>query len=425
MDLVAAEAAESSASPIVSLFWIALAAAPAPVISRLLRGYVPDVVLLLVFGILIGPHALAWAGSGGGVELVGELGLGMLFLLAGYELDPRLLRGRSGGQAWAVWVVCLALAFAAVAALTWWEGLAGPEMTRPSVTSVIAVAIAMTSTALGTLLPIVKQDGLLTQPLGRAVLAHGAVGELGPIVAMSVLLTSRSLVSALVVLLLFVLAAMLVALVNQRVLDRVPGAAGLLERLSGGTTQLPVRVVFLLLLILMAVAETFDLDVVLGAFAAGLILRTLVPAGADRVGQAWETIGFGVFIPVFFVVSGMGIDIGAVVGSPLLWLGFVLTIAVVRGGPVWIGERFVAHGANLASGRERTRLALYAATGLPIIVAVTQVATSADLLGADVASTMVAAGATTVLVFPLVARLLGGGGEREPALRSGASRTQS
>src|SRR5690606_26349313 len=234
---------------------------------------------------------------------------------------------------------------------SWWVRVAGPGLTRPSVTWVIAVAIAMTSTALGALRPIVKQDGLLTQPLGRAVLAHGAVGELGPIVAMSVLLTSRSLVSALVVLLLFVLAAMLVALVNQRVLDRVPGAAGLLERLSGGTTQLPVGLVFLLLLILMAVAETFDLDVVLGAFAAGLILRTLVPAGAARVRQAWGTIGFAVFLPVCVVGSGMGIDIGAVVGSPLLWLGFVLTVAVVRGGPVWIGERFVAHGANLASGR--------------------------------------------------------------------------
>ncbi|MGV9752957.1 cation:proton antiporter [Nocardia farcinica] len=396
MDLTAAAAPESSVSPIVSLFWIAAVAVAAPVISRLLRGYVPDVVLLLIFGIIVGPHALGWADSGGGVSLLSELGLGMLFLLAGYELDPALLRGRPGKQAWVVWLCCLALAFAAV---TLFAGHA-------STTARIAVAIAMTSTALGTLLPIMKQDGLLGLPLGRAVLTHGAVGELGPIVAMSVLLTSRSLGSAVVVLVLFVIAAALIGLVHQRVLDRVPGATRLLRRLGGGTVQLPVRVVFLLLLVLMTVAEVFELDVVLGAFAAGLILRRLIPEGVTEVGRAWETIGFGVFVPVFFVVSGMGIDIGAVLGEPLLWLSFVVSIALARGLPVWLGERFVPHGENLVSGRARVQLALYAATGLPIIVAVTQVATATGLLPVAIASTMVAAGATTVLLFPLLARLL-------------------
>ncbi|MFC6014397.1 cation:proton antiporter [Nocardia lasii] len=394
MELLASAA--DGPSPIVSLFWIALIAVAAPLVSRLLRGYLPDVVILLVAGAVLGPHVLGWASSAGGVDLVSELGLGMLFLLAGYELDPRLLRGRSGRTAWLVWLVCLLFAFGIVVAVT--ETANGTR---------VAVAIALTSTALGTLLPILKQAGIVDSPLGRAVMTHGAVGELGPIIAMSVLLTSRDPGSAIVIVLMFVAAAVVVGFVPVRVLDRVPDLGAALARLDGGTSQLPVRGVVLLLLVLMVVAEVFGLDVVLGAFAAGMILRQLIAAGHPDVDSSLEAIGYGLLIPVFFVVSGMGIDVSAVAGDPALWLWFVLTIALARGLPVWLSERFVPRGDNLATGRERVELALYAATGLPIIVAVTQVATEAGLLTDRVASIMVAAGATTVLVFPLAARLIG------------------
>ncbi|TLF81258.1 cation:proton antiporter [Nocardia cyriacigeorgica] len=397
-----AEAAESaSLSPIVSLFWIAMAAAVAPLIARLLRGFVPDVVILLLFGVVLGPHALGLAGTGGGVDLLSELGLGMLFLLAGYELDPRLLGGKSGRTAWFTWVGCLLMAMVFVA-------LVAHDATF---TAVAAVAIAMTSTALGTLLPIIKARGILDTGLGRAVLAHGAVGELGPVVAMSILLTSRNIGAAIVVLVLFAIAAALIGLMHQHILDRVPAVGRLLTELSAGTAQLPVRVVFLLLLVLMTLAEEFGLDVVLGAFAAGIILRKLVGGERPEIGSSLETIGYGVLIPIFFVVSGMGIDVAAVADEPLTWALFVMSIAVARGVPVWFSERFIQHGANLGEPHERLQLALYAATGLPIIVAVTQVATSTGLMEQGLASTMVAAGATTVLLFPLLARWVGARGD--------------
>lgn len=398
MELLASAGADGP-TPIVSLFWIALVAVIAPVVSRLLRGYLPDVVILLVAGAVLGPYVLGWADTGGGVDLVSELGLGMLFLLAGYELDPALLRGKSGRTAWLVWLVCLVFAFGIVTLAT-----------DRSTGTRIAVAIALTSTALGTLLPILKQAGIADSPLGRAVMTHGAVGELGPIVAMSVLLSSRDSMSALVTVLMFVIAAVLVGLIPVRMLDRMPDLGSALGRLDGGTSQLPVRGVVLLLLVLMVIAEEFDLDVVLGAFAAGMILRKLIAAGHPDVDASLEAIGYGLLIPVFFVVSGMGIDVSAVAGNPALWVWFVLTIAIARGLPVWLSERFVPHGLNLPTGRERVQLALYAATGLPIIVAVTQVATRSGLLSSEVASILVAAGATTVLVFPLVARLIGARG---------------
>ncbi|WP_194820370.1 cation:proton antiporter [Nocardia sp. XZ_19_385] len=404
MDLLSAAHDAVHPTAITSLFLIALIAVIGPIASRLLRGYIPDVVILLLLGAIIGPNALHWAGTDGGVDLLSELGLGMLFLLAGYELDPKLLRGKPGHTAWLVWAGCLVFAFLLVSVAVLAESGADAGFTAK-----VAVAIAMTSTALGTLLPIVKQAGFLDQPLGRAVLAHGAVGELGPIVAMSVLLTSRSPLAAVVVLLLFAVATAWIGFVPQRIVQNAPWLSRLLGGMNGGTSQLPVRGVFLLLLVLMAVAETFDLDVVLGAFAAGVVLRGMIAGAHPEVETALETIGFGILIPVFFVVSGMGIDISAVLSSPVLWVLFVLSIAIARGVPVWLSERFVPHGENLPTPKERAQLALYAATGLPIIVAVTQVATSSGLMDADLASVLVAAGATTVLLFPLIARVIGRG----------------
>lgn len=394
--LLLAEATTAPDTAIISLFWVTLAVALSPILAKALRGYVPDVVVLLVFGMVLGPFLLDWADPGA-LDLLGQLGLGMLFLLAGYELDPKLLGGRSGRVARLTWVASLVLALAIVTVIA----------STADFTARIAVAIAVTSTALGTLLPIIKQLGLLDKPLGRAVMAYGAVGELGPILAMSLLLTSRSVGAAFVVVALFVVAAILIWLVPQRMLTNIPGLGRALAGMGGGTTQLPVRIVVLLLLSLMAVAAEFGLDVVLGAFAAGAILRRLIGPEHPQMGGSLDVIGYGVFIPIFFVTSGMGIDVDAVIGNPVMWLVLVVGIAVARGLPVWLSERFVPHGANLPAEPERVQLALYAATGLPIIVAVTQFATEAGLMSNDLASTLVAAGATTVLLFPMIARLIG------------------
>ncbi|WAC57978.1 cation:proton antiporter [Gordonia sp. SL306] len=394
--LLAEASSEMDTTAIESLFWIAAAAVASPLISRVTRGYVPDAVVLLIAGMVVGPNMLGWADNDS-VAILSQMGLGLLFLLAGYELDPQLLSGKSGRVARFTWLIGLVSALVVVTLTVPGEGFS----------THIAVAIALTSTALGTLLPIIREAGVLDTPLGRSVMAHGAVGELGPILAMSLLLTSRDLVGALVVLVLFGVAAVIIGAVPQRLITRVPGVRRAVTVMRGGTIQLPVRIVILLLVSLMTVAAVFDLDVVLGAFAAGLILRRLIGPEQQEVGKSLEVIGFGVFIPVFFVTSGMGIDVTAVLGHPGTWAALVAAIAIARGLPVWLSERYIDHGANLEFGHERAQLALYAATGLPIIVAVTQVATASDLMSIGVASTLVAAGATTVLLFPMVARLIG------------------
>ena len=126
-------------------------------------------------------------------------------------------------------------------------------------------------------------------------------------------------------------------------------------------------------------------------------------------------MGFGFFIPMFFVASGMAIEVAALVEHPWVLLGLAVLIGCARGLPVVLTEQLVDTGSGLTTARERLQLGLYAATGLPIIVAVTEVALNSDLMNAETASLLVGAGALTVLVFPFVAQLLQRHDREDPA----------
>ncbi|PTR31828.1 transporter (CPA2 family) [Rhodococcus sp. OK519] len=384
-----------SAAVATSLFWITVAAAIAPLIAgSLRRKLIPEVVLLLVAGIVIGPYVLDLANVDSEIDMLRELGLGMLFLLAGYEIDKDELTGRGGRRALVAWLACLTLAFAVVG------GLAAAGL----VNSEIAVAIALTSTALGTLLPILKDRGLVETPVGRAVLNHGAIGEIGPVIAMAVLLGARGAVLSLVVLAAFAAVAVIVAMLPARILREGTDLLALIRRGSDTTAQTTVRLVMLLLVALIAVATVFDLDIILGAFAAGFILRRTVPDGNEQLEGKLEGLAFGLLIPIFFVTSGMAIDVSAVAGEPLILLAFLGLLVLVRGLPVFVASRY-DRGSNFDT-REQLQIALYSTTGLPLIVAVTGVAVEAGQMSNATASILVAAGAISVLVLPMVAGFL-------------------
>ncbi|MGV5048733.1 cation:proton antiporter [Rhodococcus pyridinivorans] len=383
----------------ISLFWIAVAAVLAPLIAGAVpRRLVPEVVLLLVAGVLIGPYALDLAETGSEIGILRELGLGMLFLLAGYEIDPAELRGRGGRRAMLTWCVCMLLALGTVAAL----GAVG------QVHAEIAVAIALTSTALGTLLPILADRGLVATPLGRSVLNHGAFGELLPVVAMATLLGARGALGSLIVLLAFAVVAVAVAVLPTWILREGSRFTQFVRLGSDTTAQIPVRLTMLLLVGLIAVAAVFDLDIILGAFAAGFILRRTIPAGDERLEKKLDGLGYGFLIPIFFVTSGMAIDVGAVVSAPGILLAFLGLLVLVRGVPVFVASRLERDetGNRMFGTAEQLQIALYSTTGLPLIVAVTGVAVSADQMTNASASILVAAGAVTVLVLPMLAGLL-------------------
>ncbi|MDT0303153.1 cation:proton antiporter [Streptomonospora wellingtoniae] len=391
------------AGELVSLAWIALAAFLGPMLAASVRKTIPDVVWLLVLGVLIGPEALDLAESSSGVLLVREVGLGMLFLLAGLEVEPSFLRARQGRVALLSWGVGLVLA---VGAALLFVGVEEPRVA-------VVLGIAATSTALGTLLPILKESGGTRSPLGRAVLAHGAVGELAPVIAMSLLLSARSPELSALVLVAFAVIAVAAVAVPARIIASVPGLRRAFASGVHSTSQTLLRLALLVLTTLMTVSAVLDLDVVLGGFAAGLLLGRLVPAGSRTLRGKVEVAGYSFLIPVFFVTSGMAIDTGALADEALL-LVMVVGIALFRGLPVWASERLFDTGSGLMDRRDQLALGLYSAAGLPIIVAVTEIATRSGLVSTTEASVLVAAGAVTVLVFPLLAGIVRAG--RQPGV---------
>jgi len=373
-----------------SLFWIALAAALAPLIVGLVPGpKMPEVVVLLILGILIGPEVLGLATKEGPILLLNEVGLGFLFFIAGYELNPRVLKGRLGLQAGLAWAVSIVLALSVVGVL----------YSIGYVHAFLPVAIALTSTALGTLLPILRDAGLLDTRLGKFVVANGAVGEFGPVLAISLFLGSRGAWASVVILVVFGVVAVAI--------ERLPRALftsrirGIFERGSDTTSQITLRWSVLLLVGLLLIAAEFGLDVILGAFAAGLILRQLTPEGDRTLEHKLDGLAFGLFVPLFFVTSGIEVDVTSIIENPDRLAVFFLLIAAVRGIPVLVLFSRDLHGSELI------RLGLFAATGLPIIVAVTQIGLATETMLPENAAALVGAGVISVVVFPLTAELLG------------------
>lgn len=388
---------------LISLFVIAAIAAAVPLIVGLLRLKIAEVVLLLGFGILFGPELLGWIQVDDAIDLLSELGLGLLFFLAGLELEQRAIRGQSGRLAATGWFTSLAVALA----------LSFLLVHTGKVEDTIGIAIALTSTALGTLLPIVRDRGELDTRFGTFFMGAGAWGEFGPIIAMSILLTTGSSFAAVISLVVFgVVAAILAVLPSRLAGDRI---RDLLNRGHATSSQTALRFTMLLLIALLALAGAFGLDVVLGAFVAGVIVRRFSPPAAEsRLQVRIEAIGFGFLIPLFFVVSGANLDVVSIAENPVPMLAFFILILVARGVPQWFLYR-----TALPDVRERTRFSLFAATGLPIIVAVTTIQVEADVMSPETAAALVGAGALTVLVFPLVGNALVAG------RKSGASQDRA
>jgi len=369
-----------------------LAAALAPLLSALLARFVrvPLVVFEILLGLLIGPAMLGLVHPSEFTARLADLGLAMLFFLAGNEIDFARIRGRALNRSIMGWLIALLV------------GVAGGVLLSPSPATGVFVGVALTSTALGTLMPVLRDAGELRTPFGTAIIAIGAVGEFGPLIAISLFLSGRQPGVATVVLLFFVLIAAAAIYLSSR------GPHRQLQRLISATLhtsgQFAVRLVILLLLGLVALSVALDLDMLLGAFAAGVIAKMLLagapPEDAEVIDTKLEAVGFGFLVPVFFVNTGVTFDLDALISSAralaLLPL-FLVLLLLVRG----LSGLFSAPVGTVRA--DRRAIVLFSATGLPIIVAVTAIGVGAGDLLPGPAAALVGAGMLSVLLFPLLA----------------------
>ena len=306
---------DNLSSVLNTLLLVGVVAALAPLIVALLPGpRVPQIVLLIIGGIIIGPQGFGLSDPAA-LELIANIGLGLVFLLAGYELDPAVFRERAGRLALIGWVITAALA----------AGLVGVLAAIGFVHAFVPVALALTTTALGTLLPILRENNLLAGQFGRYIMAAGAVGELLPILGIAFFLSAQSQFVAI----LSVASVGVLALVLS-LAPRLPRGRRIERIINEGehsTSQTTLRFSIVLLLFLLSVAATFGLDVVLGAFLAGMVLRRWAPTDPHALEEKLDAIGYGFFIPVFFVVSGMNLDVHSIIEAPLRLLVFFVLLS--------------------------------------------------------------------------------------------------
>ncbi|HEX3334168.1 MAG TPA: cation:proton antiporter [Acidimicrobiales bacterium] len=379
---------EDAAVP--TLVLIAGAAVIAPVLAEWSRRIVPipEVVILILLGIVLGPYVLGLAHSNGIVTALSDFGLTYLMFLAGTELDVATMRKGHLGRSAVAWLcsVGLALAIGAVLEST---GL---------VLDTEVVGLCLTTTALGTLLPVLRDSGLVGTRFGSIMLSVGAVGEFGPVVAVAILLTQRDSRITLLLLLVFVAVAVVAALLATQV--HPPRMIALVRRHLHSTSQLPIRISVLLVFVLVYLTLKLSLDVLLGAFAAGVVVRLFIPAqDYEPVTSKLEAIGFGFLIPIFFVESGIKFDLHALVHQPkvlLLVPVFTVLFLVTRGVPTWAFFR------SVLSKAETSALAILASTGLPLIVVITTIGVQEHRMKPQNAAALVAAGILSVLIFPIV-----------------------
>ena len=364
---------------------------------------VPTVVLELILGVIIGPQVLGLQASGF-LQFFSDLGLGMLFFFAGYEIDLRRIAGEPLRLAALGWALSLALAYT----------IGGVLAAAGIVLSLVYTGSALATTAIGTLIPILSDSGELRTRFGTYLLAAGAVGEFGPILLLTLVLSTQGALHNAAILIAFVVLAVAVALLVVRSTDRtVP----LLERTIEKSSQLAVRWIVVLVFALVALAAELGLDLLLGGFAAGLITRQMlkereIPGFDSKL----TAVGFGVFIPFFFVFSGMQLDVDALfssVSGVVKLVVFFILFAVVRGTPALLLYR------QVLNGRERQALAWFSSTQLPLVLAITTVAQRTGHMRTSTAASLVGAAVLSTLIYPL----MGLRARRAPALTAATAAT--
>jgi Kef-type K+ transport system membrane component KefB len=380
------------------ILYVVIAAALAPVIGHLTRRIgVSIVVIELLLGIALGPQGFALVTpTAGSIPALATFGMAFLFFIAGLEIDLPAIGTQPLRTAALGWLACLLLAVGC-AHLLRVAGLAHAWE---------VVAIALATTALGVLVPIMRDAGVTDSAFGRNVMALGVMGEVGPILIMSLVLARRHTAETQAGLTVAFVAFVLVLAWLLARGARVPALLKPLRRGLDQSGQLPVRLTFVLIIFLAVLAENFGLDLALGALAAGMMAGFAVRGGErthDLVAKL-DAIGYGFLVPIFFLTSGMKLDVRSIFASTqglALLAAFVVALVATRLPLMWLLRGALPGGGAAGAG-------FLSATTLSLVVVLTQVAVEAGVMPSSEAAPLVGAGMLTVLLFPLLGLKLAG-----------------
>jgi len=368
------------------------------------RVRLPAVVLEIVAGIVVGPAVLGLVELDATIEVVAVLGLAFLLFLAGLEIEFEKLRGQTLRLPAVGFVLSFALAVGVALLLQ-----AGGLIETP-----LLVAITLCATSLGVIIPVLKDAGESSSAFGQLVVAAGSIADFGAIILLSLFFSGEGGVGSTLLLIGALLVLGVVVFVTAKGAERSKAVRADLVRLQDTTAQIRVRAAMVLLIGSAALAERLGLEIILGTFIAGAVL-TLVDRDEmvthPEFRRKLEAIGFGVFIPVFFVATGVRFDLDALLAdaSNLVMVPvFLLAIVLVRGLPALVYRRAI-------DGRRTAVAALLQATTLPFVVTATTIGIELELVSPAESAALIAAGLLSVLLFPLAGVLLLRGAGGPPA----------
>jgi len=372
------------------LLVVALIAALAPlVVAAVPRAKVPAVVVEIVAGIVVGPSVLGWVDVDQPIAVLSLVGLAFLLFLAGLEIDVTRLRGDLLRLPLAGFALTLAIGIGA--------GLAFDA--AGWVNDPLFLALALSATALGIVVPVLKDAGLTDQPVGQLAIASATIADFGAVILLSLLFSESEggTASKLVAITLFVAVIAATALALARA-GRSLRIDALLTRLQDTTAEIRVRIAVALLIGFVALAASVGLEAILGAFIAGAILGTV-----DRDSMSHphfrlklEAVGFGFLIPVFFVASGLRFDLDALTEDPSALARipvFLLALVAARALPALLYRRALGRDGVVVAG-------LLQATSLPFIVAASAIGLSIGAVRPATAAALISAGLLSVVIFP-------------------------
>jgi len=351
----------------------------------------PSVVLEIVAGIVIGPSGFGWVDPDLPIAILSVMGLGFLLFLAGLEIELDRFMGRFLQKA----VLGLVLSFALGIVVSYGLRTAGVVETP------LFVAIVLLATGLGLVIPLLRDAGESSTDFGQLTIAGSAFADFGAVILLS-LFFSREATGPGAQILLLGGFALLVAVVGLSIAraGRSMLISGALARLQDTTAQIRVRGAVVLMIGVVALAERLGLEVILGSFVAGVVLKVIDRdmMSHPRFQSKLDAIGYGFLVPIFFITSGLRFDLGALFasGSAILRIPiFLLALLVVRGTPAFVYGPLVGAQRAVAA-------AFLQATSLPFIVAATQIGMELGVISTATGASLVAAGLLSVLLFPLV-----------------------
>ena len=378
-------------------------------LAPLLLGFVPRLrvpspVLEILAGVLLGPSVLGWVRADLPVQILAVVGLAFLLFLAGLEIDLGALKGPPLTRSVLGYAITLAGGAAIGFALSGVGWVGSPWL----------LAITLSATSLGLIVPVLKDAGASRGPVGQLVIAAASVADFAAILLLSLFFSasSRSTGGRVALLVVFALMIVVFTLAISRA-GRSIRLADVLVRLQDTTAQIRVRATVLLLLALVALASRFGLEEILGAFVAGAMVGLLDRDSASHphLRTKLEAIGYGFLVPVFFVTSGVRLDLTGLLASPTALARvpvLLLALLLVR------GLAALAFRGVLTS-REIAAAGLLQATSLPLIVTATQIGVATGRMTSVTAAGLVCAGLLSVMIFPVGAlSLLRGGAHPRP-----------